>query len=356
MLCEGNIAIIAPCKGVDPEFSAFLQALTRQKSAHYTVYFVVANGQDAAVPLIKELLTEKPHLGELVTFPPPAGFSGKIANMVGGIRAAWRDQADFVVFLDSDTIPDPAFISSLITPLVRGEALLTTGARILTPRTGSTAQWVASLWMQSSLPGVTQPQLGSAWGGAMAIRADDAKRLDVESLWRDAFSDDHTLSRAVRRDGGVIQFVPNCLITVPIDYTWTGALDFIVRQLVTIRVHDARLWYVAWIMIYPLFLILVGLSQIAWVSGLWGSATLAAFIPLALSYYWVNGTVRKQIGLDRIHLSRQPLIRQLAILAALIAIHPLAMLRSAMLRHFVWRGRTYEIRRGAITIIADGDP
>ncbi len=171
---QQRTALILPCKGVDPEFPAFLDALARQSLPDYRLTFVVADRDDAAVPLIRDFQTKHAVLAELVVYPQPPGYSGKIANMLGGVEATATNDYTYLIFLDSDTVPDPEFSAQLISPLVREEAMLTTGARVLIPQEETLPQWVASLWLLSSLPGVARPQMGSAWGGSMAIRAEDA--------------------------------------------------------------------------------------------------------------------------------------------------------------------------------------
>ena len=344
---EENTALILPCRGVDPEFPAFLEALAGQTLPDYKLFCVVADADDDAVPLIRAFQAEHAGLAELVAFPPPPGYTGKIANMLGGVEAAAGDYA-YLVFLDSDTVPDPEFAAHLIAPLVRGEAMLTTGARILVPQQGTLAQWVASLWLLSSLPGVARPQWGSAWGGTMAIRASDARRLDVARIWQDAFSDDHTLSRAVRKDGGRIAFVPHCLVPIPIHYRWPDLLDFLVRQLVTIRVHDFRLWLLTWVMAYPLILLLVGLGQMLGGQHLGAGLTLSALLPLGLAYYRLNEAVWKRLRSPAVHFRQRPLWQQAGAFAALIFVHPFVMVRSALLRKFIWRGQQYVVRDGRI--------
>ena len=345
---QENTALILPCRGVDPEFPAFLQALAGQSLPKYKLFFVVSAPDDEAVPLIRDFQAKHAGLAELVAFPPPPGYAGKIANMLGGVEAATAGDYAYLVFLDSDTVPDPEFAAHLIAPLARGEAMLTTGARILVPQQGTLAQWVASLWLLSSLPGVARPQWGSAWGGAMAMRATDAKRLDVARIWQDAFSDDHTLSRAVRADGGRIAFVSHCLVPIPIHYRWPDMVDFLVRQLVTIRVHDFRLWLLTWMMAYPLALLLVGLGQMQGGQFLGAGLTFSALLPLTFAYHLLNEAVWKRLRLPAVHFRQRPLWQQAGAFVALIFVHPFVMVRSALLRSFIWRGRRYVVRGGRI--------
>ena len=349
---QQHTALILPCRGVDPEFPAFLDALARQSLPDYRLYFVVADPNDDAVPLIRDFRTKHAGLAELVVYPQPPGYSGKIANMLGGVEATTTYDYTYLIFLDSDTIPDPEFAAQLISPLVRNEAMLTTGARVLIPQEETLPQWVASLWLLSSLPGVARPQMGSAWGGAMAIRGEDARRLDVARIWEGAFSDDHTLSHAVREDGGRIAFVPHCLTPIPIHYNWSDLVDFLVRQLVTIRVHDFRLWMLTWMMVYPLLLLLVGLSQTLGGQYLWAGLTISALLPLVFAYYLANEAVWKRLRLPAIHFRKRPIVQQAGAFAALILIHPYVMVRSALLRNFTWRGQEYIVRNGKITKVS----
>ena len=346
-------ALILPCKGVDPEFPAFLDALACQSLPEYKLFFVVAESDDASVPLIRDFQAKHPGRVELVVYPQPPDYSGKIANMLGGVEATAADDYTYLVFLDSDTVPDPEFSAQMISPLVRTEAMLTTGARVLIPQEETLPQWVASLWLLSSLPGVARPQMGSAWGGSMAIRAEDARRLDVASIWEGAFSDDHTLSHAVREDGGQIAFVPHCLVTIPIHYDWSDLMDFLVRQLVTIRVHDFRLWLLTWVMVYPLLLLVVGITQILVGQYFWAGVTFSALLPLLLAYYLANETVWKRLRLSAIHFRKRPILQQAGALAALLLIHPVAMVHSALLRKFSWRGQEYIVEEGRITKVSD---
>ncbi len=345
---QENTALILPCRGVDPEFPAFLEALARQTLPKYKLYFVVADPDDDAVPLIRDFQMKHAGLATLVVYPPPPGYTGKIANMLGGVEATATDDYTYLVFLDSDTVPDADFAAHMIDPLVRGKAMLTTGARILIPQEETLPQWVGSLWLLSSLPGVVWPQMGSAWGGAMAIRAEDARRLDVASIWKGAFSDDHTLSRAVREDGGRIAFASHCLVPIPIHYDWSDLLDFLVRQLVTIRVHDFRLWLLTWVMVYPLLLLLVGLGQMLGGQHLGAGLTFSALLPLVFAYYIINETIWKRLQLPAIHFRKRPFLQQVGALAALLLVHPVAMMCSALLRKFVWRGQRYVIQNGRI--------
>ncbi len=157
----------------------------------------------------------------------------------------------------------------------------------------------------------------------------------------------------MREDGGRIAFVPHCLVTIPIHYNWSDLVDFLVRQLVTIRVHDFRLWLLTWVMVYPLLLLLVGLSQALVGQYLWSGMTISALLPLVFAYYLANEAVWKRLRLPAIHFRKRPIVQQAGAFAALILIHPYVMVRSALLRHFTWRGQEYIVQNGKITKVSD---
>lgn len=342
----GKVAVIVPCRGVDPEFSTLLAGLAAQDTPDYRLYFVVATADEGAVPLIRSFLAGRPGLGELIIFPPPPNFDGKIANMVGGMQAALADHATYLAFLDSDTVPGASFLSHLLEPLAKGQAMLSTGGRVLAPTQRSLPQWATSLWMQCSLPGVATPQWGGAWGGAMALAAADVQRLDLETVWANAFSDDATLSIAVRKAGGRIVFVPSCLVPNPIYGDWREDLNFMTRQALVLRIHDRRLWYVAWVMAYPLFLALVTGVNLVWGHGLLALATATALLPTVLGLYMLNEAAWCRAALPNVRLLSLPLLHQVGVIAVLPVMHLLALVRSMTIRRFLWRGQMYEIAGG----------
>ncbi|MCO6451089.1 MAG: glycosyltransferase [Caldilineales bacterium] len=347
-LSDELVAIVIPCKGVEPTLPTLLDALTALDLPRYRVFFTIASAEDSALPLIHAWLQQHTSRGECVIFSPPPGLDGKIGNMIGGMRAALAADAGFIAFVDSDTLPSPQFFARLLAPLQNGEIHLVTGARVLTPTEDSLAQWAVSLWMQCSLPGVVQPQWGSAWGGAMALRADILRKLDLDSIWRNAYSDDHTLSSAIRAQGGRIAFASGCFLANPIHGGWPETFDFMIRQLLVLRLHDRRLWLVSWLFIYPLLLPFLAVAL--WIQGdlLTALTALTALLPLAAALILLNEAAATGLDRPQMRLRNQPLIHRILTPLSLIALHPYALVRTALLRRFFWRGRWYKTQATGI--------
>ena len=82
-----------------------------------------------------------------------------------------------------------------------------------------------------------------AWGGSMAIRAADFRRLGIaEAYWANTVSDDYALTRAVREAGGKIAFEPRCLVASREESSLREFLRWSTRQIIITRVYAAHLW------------------------------------------------------------------------------------------------------------------
>jgi hypothetical protein len=82
-----------------------------------------------------------------------------------------------------------------------------------------------------------------AWGGSMAIRAADFRRLRVaEDYWVSTVSDDYGLSRAVSDAREKIAFEPKCLVASREESSVGDFLRWSTRQIIITRVYASRLW------------------------------------------------------------------------------------------------------------------
>jgi cellulose synthase/poly-beta-1,6-N-acetylglucosamine synthase-like glycosyltransferase len=82
-----------------------------------------------------------------------------------------------------------------------------------------------------------------AWGGSMAMRAADFRKLGVaERYWANTVSDDYALTRAVREAGGKIAFEPRCLVASREESSLREFLRWSTRQIIITRIYAAHLW------------------------------------------------------------------------------------------------------------------
>ncbi|MBA7666708.1 hypothetical protein ES703_74789 [subsurface metagenome] len=99
----------------------------------------------------------------------------------------------------------------------------------------------------------------------MAIKVDVFRQIGLDKIWPKVLSDDLSLSRAVKKAGKRVTFVPACLVASYEATTWRKLFEFGRRQFLITRVSAPRLWWFAL------------LGSLCSVLGLWGGAGLALY-------------------------------------------------------------------------------
>ncbi len=99
----------------------------------------------------------------------------------------------------------------------------------------------------------------------MAIKVDVFRQIGLDKIWPKVLSDDLSLSRAVKKAGKRVIFVPACLTASYTSTTWRKLFEFGRRQFLITRVSAPHLWWFAL------------LSTLYSILGLWGGAGLALY-------------------------------------------------------------------------------
>ena len=147
-----------------------------------------------------------------------------------------------MVFADADARPACDWLRSLIAPLADAEVTVSTGFRWYLPAEGFVSRLRAA-WDTSIATLLGDHRTNFAWGGSMAIRAAEFRRLQIaERHWACTVSDDYAVTRAVREAGGRIRFEPRCLMASREDSTFQEFIRWSNRQIILTRVYAARLW------------------------------------------------------------------------------------------------------------------
>jgi hypothetical protein len=118
--------------------------------------------------------------------------------------------------------------------------LAATGFRWYVPGPGPSL--ARSIFSAAALGMMIDPRRTIAWGGSLAMRRRDLEALAIPVAWSRALSDDMAVTRAVRRAGGDLRFVPECVLPSFGRPTWHELGEFAVRQLVMLRWGSLRLW------------------------------------------------------------------------------------------------------------------
>jgi hypothetical protein len=373
------VALIIPCKGLDPEFEFHVSCYLRQDYPHYQLVFVVASVDDPAYQALRaHLETAQEHvlkkeqetigpqairptsgvqmeaqLGGVQTVLVVAGYSDsrgeKVHNLLAGLKKV-DSKAEVLVVADIDVRPKGDWLRSLVSPLADPTVTVSTGSQWHLPGRGFTSRLRAA-WGALSVRLLGEHDHHEAWGGSMAIRTADFKRLAVaERYWANAVNDDDTLSLAVHEAGGRIRFEPRCMVASVGELKLGEFLRYGTRQMVFTRVYSPGLWFVeAATYVYScgtalMGMVLLALPSIAASQRMAMAGILLAIALLVVGKGFVHETIMKELFPEEApRLSLYGACYwKLSLLAPWVVL--LNYLLSGLTRRIEWRGTHYELR------------
>lgn len=261
--------LIVPCKGLDADFEENISSLFNQDYENYVLWFVVADQSD---PAYDELFKLKDQLSpnskardvQVWVAGQTRSCSQKIHNLLYCYERA-SDNIDILAFADSDICVRSDWLSQLVWPLRQAKNGVTSGYRWFIPEKKNLASLALSAVNAKVALLLGNTRFNQAWGGSMAIRVEVFRRLGLDQIWSRALSDDLSLSRAVKKAGLKIAFVPACLAASYESTTWRGLLEFGRRQFLITRINAPRTWWLG------LF------SCLYSVLGVWGGVAIAVY-------------------------------------------------------------------------------
>jgi cellulose synthase/poly-beta-1,6-N-acetylglucosamine synthase-like glycosyltransferase len=373
------VALIIPCKGLEVDFESNVSSFLCQDYPYYQVIFTVASVDDPAYQALRtrlEIVSKNKQNKELETVSPQerspcygdskgrenggvqtalvvAGYSEmrgeKVHNLLQGLKAV-EAKAEVLVFADIDGRPGRDWLRSLVAPLQDPTVTVSTGFRWYLPGLGFVSHLRAT-WDTLNATFLGDHEYNFAWGGSMAVRTIDFKRLAVaERYWANVVTDDYTLTRAVHEAGGRIRFEPRCLVASRGESTFGEFLRFANRQIIITRVYWAGLWWAgAASYVFCCGTVLLGLIMLALPSNSAGQRLLIAGILLAtclleMSKGFIHLTIAKELFPEEASsLSRYGACYwQLSLLAPWVML--INYLVARVTRRIEWRGTHYELR------------
>ena len=238
---QPKAVVILPCKGLEPGLEENIRALMNQDYSGYSILFVTESESDAAYPLIKGLISQSVLPTRLIVAGLAETCGQKVHNQCAAAKAIEQDD-EVIVFVDSDAHARPEWLAEICAPLADPLIGATTGYRWHIPVPGNFWSILLSSWNAQAITMLGERSL-LAWGGAMAMRTHDFRRLKIDQLWRNALTDDLSLSSAVRRAGLKIAFVPQCLVATHSYTDIRQILEFTTRQIKITRVYMPEVWW-----------------------------------------------------------------------------------------------------------------
>jgi ceramide glucosyltransferase len=266
---EPRVALIIPCKGLDAHFQTNIASFLKQDYGNYRLFFVVEEKTDPAyakIGEVKEAVGRESKASDIqiLVAGPSASCSQKIHNVLYALDRI-ADSTAVLAFADSDVCVHEDWLCRLVWPLRQSGRAVATGYRWFIPTRNNLASLVMSAINAAVAQLLGNSPFNHAWGGSMAIRTEDFRRLNLEQVWRSTLSDDLSLSQAAKKAGMKVIFVPGCLVPSFEDTTWPGLYEFARRQFLITRIYVPGTWWAGF---------LLSLGSVA---GLWGGLALAGY-------------------------------------------------------------------------------
>jgi cellulose synthase/poly-beta-1,6-N-acetylglucosamine synthase-like glycosyltransferase len=371
-----KVAIILPCKGLDPGFQSNVKKLFEQEyfkshsdqTANFEIVFAVSSREDPAYPVLNDLIAHYPNIpSRLVVAGVNAQRAQKINNQLHALKQISSD-AEVLVFVDSDVIARQDFIDYLVAPLKDKQVGIATGYRFYIPFRGDWPSLLRSLWNRLTAWELASKNFAFAWGGAMAITRANFERARIQEAWDKAADDDLSMTTAVKKLCLKVFFVPQCLVASNGDASLAEVIEWTNRQLILTKVYYPALWRKAifrasvlafWLVtiIASLLAALVKHDQSYQLAGCIGlSLLLIEILFLAQAQgLWKKVLFERidnqatQSNIDRAY--DQSLWRSLWVLPLAHCLLPWITLNSLFTNRIRWRGITYELRSPSETVV-----
>ena len=292
------VTMLKPLHGADYDLAANLRCFCTQSYPQYQVVFGVNDPDDAAVPVVRQLIAELPQADiALVVDPRLYGSNGKVSNLINMLPAA---RHELLVISDSDMRVGPDYLDALVTDLARPDVGIVTclyrghAAPGLWSALG--AMFISFGFLPSVLLGRWLGARFGCFGATMALsRGTLAAAGGFEAL-QDILADDYALGARVRALGlGLVlsPYLPDTVMAEPSlrhllahELRWARTMRGIApigyaASIVTLPVPLALIavLFVPWLGLPTLVLALAGrIVQIAWLARLLGQPMPAAWL------------------------------------------------------------------------------
>ncbi|PYT98671.1 MAG: hypothetical protein DMG38_14990 [Acidobacteria bacterium] len=239
-----RVALLCPCKGIDPGLERNLVSLTEFERQNYEIFFVVASEKDPARSIIERVAKSSRVKTNVVIAGHPVNCGGKVNNLRVAIEQL-PEEFEVLVFADSDGRPGKHWLHQLVAPLADSRVGATTTMRWLVPNSGNLPTALLAAWNAPIVTMLGEKAKNFCWGGGTAIRRSIFEQSGVLDEWKGSVSDDYSLTRSLERNGRPILFVPEALTLSYVETDFKGLLEITNRQVLITRVYADKMWRAA---------------------------------------------------------------------------------------------------------------
>lgn len=197
------VTILKPLSGDEHDLASNLRSFCQQDYKHYQIVFGVQKTDDSALPIIRAIIAEFPHLDiQLVIDDTQQSENMKVANLQNMLPAA---KHDYLVIADSDMRVRPDYLSDIVSPLLDEKVGVVT---CLYRGVSRGNIWSDLGSMQLNYNFMPQAMLGEilkigngCFGATMALRRTVLESIGGLKAIGHVLADDHELGLLIRRKG-----------------------------------------------------------------------------------------------------------------------------------------------------------
>jgi ceramide glucosyltransferase len=282
------VSVLKPVHGLDPEAYENFASFCRQDYPEYEVLFGVTSEQDPAIPEIRKLIADFPHLPiQLMVIANNTGSNDKINKLCGLAHAA---RHNLLVLSDADIRVGPGYLRSVAAPFrdtkVGAATSLFTGIPLHSFWPELEAISISTDFMPSVLMALQLEGVRFALGATVGIRRECLEEIGGFEALVDEAADDYELGSRTAARGHRVELVDGavktwcCLQSLP---------DFFIQRLRwAIMARQSRpLGYVG--LIFTQGLPWTILAAILAPTRLLAGSFVAAYLILRMAVVWEMG-------------------------------------------------------------------
>lgn len=361
-----KIAVILCVRGPDPFLADTVDALLSQDYPNYDIRIVVDSRSDPAWKIIEQAVQRR-HADNVQVLPLTdrrGTCSLKIASVLQGIDSL-DESHEAIAMLDSDAVPHRMWLRELASPLADDRVGAASGNRWYMPATSSWGSLVRYAWNVAAV--VQMYWYGIAWGGSMTLKTKVLRESDLLDRLANAFGEDSTIVRTLVRERLAVAFVPSVMMVNRETCDIRGFFHFLIRQLLTVRLHNPWWWAVVAhgalttaAQLFATGVVLWSLFAASWEAATWAGAGLGLYLAamvlmLASMEVLVQRIVHARGDVTN-WISPSTALRIVLAIPLTQAVYAAGLMSAMFARTHQWRGITYRFGGGQKVHVLEDRP
>ncbi len=262
-------AVILCLRGADPFLEECLERVAQQDYPRFVVRVIVDGPEDPARGPVERWAVRHPELPVSIEFlrepfPTCTLYCSSIYQAVGGLD----ELIEAVAFVNADTLPHPAWLRSLVVPLLDERIGAVTGNRWYVPAVGKMGSLVRCVQNASMV--LVMYFLNLTWGGSLSLKRAVFGHPDFFQKLRRASCEDHAIREVLKLTGLKVVFSPAVMMVNREECDLGSGFHFLRRQVLWTRLYHE-----------------------GWSAVIEQACLVAAFIAAAVACFWTGVAFRQ---------------------------------------------------------------